>query len=57
MGMKLGSIVLVLMVSFIAKISIESAMAEKLPEKHNDRSPASIDQSYNDHMSKNKREH
>lgn len=54
MGVKLGSIVMVLMVFFIAKISFETAMAEKNPEgaKVNDRSPASIDQSYHDHMNK-----
>lgn len=52
MGIKLGSIVMVLMVFFIAKISFETAMAEKNPEAINDRSPASIDQSYRDHLSK-----
>lgn len=52
MGVKLGSIVLVLLVFFIAKISFETAMAEKVPEHVNERSPASIDQSYNDHMAR-----
>ncbi len=52
MGVKLGSIVMVLMLFFIAKISFETAMAEKSPEKINERSPASIDQSYNDHMNR-----
>lgn len=52
MGMKLGSIVMVLMMFFIAKISFETAMAEKMPERVNERSPASIDQSYNDHMAR-----
>jgi hypothetical protein len=54
MGVKLGSIVMVLMMFFIAKISFETAMAEKNPEHQavNDRSPASIDQSYHDHMNK-----
>ena len=52
MGVKLGSIVMVLMVFFIAKISFETAMAEKAPEHVNERSPASIDQSYNDHMNR-----
>ena len=54
MGIKLGSIVMVLMVFFIAKISFETAMAEKNPaaEKLNERSPASIDQSYQDHLNK-----
>lgn len=52
MGVKLSSIVMVLMMFFIAKISFETAMAEKAPEKVNERSPASIDASYNDHMNK-----
>lgn len=55
MGVKLGSIVMVLMVCFIAKISFETATAVNNPheiEKVNDRSPASIDQSYHDHMNK-----
>jgi len=50
MSVKLGSIVMVLMMFFIAKISFETAMAEKSHEPMNERSPASIDQSYNDHM-------
>lgn len=54
MSIKLGSVVFVLMIFFIAKISFETAMAEKNPEQTNERSPASIDQSYNDHMN-NKR--
>lgn len=52
MSIKLGSVVMVLMMFFIAKISFETAIAEKVPERINDRSPASIDQSYNDHMAK-----
>jgi hypothetical protein len=55
MGVKLGSIVMVLMVCFIAKISFETATAETKSHetvKVNDRSPASIDQSYHDHMNK-----
>lgn len=52
MSIKLGSVVMVLMMFFIAKISFETAIAEKAPERINDRSPASIDQSYNDHMAK-----
>lgn len=54
MGVKLGSIVMVLMVFFIAKVSFESATADNSPEMHktNDRSPASIDQSYYEHMNK-----
>jgi hypothetical protein len=50
MGVKLSSVVMILIMFFIAKISFESAMAEKTPEGLNDRSPASIDQSYNEHM-------
>jgi len=50
MGVKLGSVVFVLMAFFIAKISFETAMAEKTPDRVNERSPASIDQSYNEHM-------
>ena len=54
MAVKLSSVVMVLMVCFIAKISFETATAESTPEsaKMNDRSPASIDQSYYDHMNK-----
>jgi hypothetical protein len=55
MGVKLGSIVMVLMIFFIAKISFETAMAEKNPEvttMSNERSPASIDRSYYDHLNK-----
>lgn len=52
MTIKLGSIVMVLMVFFIAKISFETAMAEKTPETLDERSPAAIDQSYNNHISR-----
>jgi hypothetical protein len=52
MSIKLGSVVMVLMMFFIAKISFESAMAEKVPERISERSPASIDQSYRDLMMK-----
>lgn len=52
MSIKLGSVVMVLMMFFIAKISFETAMAEKIPERISERSPASIDKSYNDHMAK-----
>jgi len=53
MGVKLGSIVMVLVMFFIAKISFETAMDKKITEeKSNDRSPASIDQSYQDHLNK-----
>jgi hypothetical protein len=50
MSVKLGSVVMILVMFFIAKISFESAMAEKTTEGLNERSPASIDQSYNDHL-------
>ncbi len=43
---------MILMMVFIAKISFETAMAEKVPDKINDRSSASIDQSYTDHLNK-----
>ena len=54
MGVKLGSVVMVLMMFFIAKISFETAMGDKSQDSPtvNDRSPASIDQSYDDHMNK-----
>lgn len=50
MGIKVSSVVMVLMMFFIAKISFETAMAEKNPEQVNERTPASIDKSYNDHI-------
>lgn len=56
MGVKLGSVVMVLMVFFIAKISFETATNETGPKtgiaSTNERSPASIDQSYHDLMNK-----
>lgn len=52
MTVKFSSVVMVLIMFFIAKISFETAMAEKVPEHVSERSPASIDQSYNDHMNK-----
>ena len=52
MTVKLSSVVMVLMMFFIAKISFESATAENVPQTYHERSPASIDQSYNDHMAK-----
>ena len=56
MGVKLGSVVMVLMFFFIAKISFESATggtsSHELSQVDNERSPASIDQSYHDHMNK-----
>jgi hypothetical protein len=54
MSIKFGSIVMLLMVFFIAKVSFETAMAEKNPEfsRSNERSPASIDKSYIDHLNK-----
>jgi hypothetical protein len=50
MSVKLSSFIMVLIMFFIAKISFETAMAEKSQQKLSDRSPASIDQSYFDHM-------
>jgi hypothetical protein len=50
MSIKLGSIVTVLILVFIAKISFETATEEKISPRITERSPASIDQSYNDHM-------
>lgn len=50
MSIKLGSVVMVLMMFFIAKISFETAVDTKVSDRVNDRSPASIDQSYNDHL-------
>ena len=53
MVVKLGSIVVILMILFIAKISFETAFADKSQEATlNTRSPASIDQSYNDHLNR-----
>lgn len=52
MAVKLSSIVIVLMMFFIAKISFETVTEKKTPDSLNDRSPASIDQSYNDHMNR-----
>ena len=54
MGIKFGSIVMLLLVFFVVKISFESAMAEKNPDRiqDNERSPASIDKSYIDHLNK-----
>jgi hypothetical protein len=55
MSVKLSSVVMVLMVCFIAKISFETATTKKenaQTAKSNERSPASIDQSYHEHMNK-----
>jgi hypothetical protein len=55
MGIKLGSIVMILMIVFIAKISYETATNEKINDPGHlqvERTPASIDQSYQDHMNK-----
>ena len=41
---------MLLLFFFLAKISFETAMAEKNPEAINERSPASIDLSYNQHI-------
>lgn len=48
MGIKLGSIVAVIMFIFLAKISFESATAET-QKNQAARGPASIDQSYTDY--------
>lgn len=48
MGIKLGSIVAVIMFIFLAKISFESATAET-QQTQGYRGPASIDQSYTDY--------
>jgi hypothetical protein len=55
MTIKLGSVVMVLMMFFIAKISFETATTEKITDHsfvNNDRSPASIDLSYHNHLNK-----
>jgi len=52
MRVKLGSFVMVLMMFFIAKISFETATADKVADTSHDRSPASIDKSYRDHLSR-----
>ena len=52
MRIKLSSVILVLMMFFMAKVSFETAIAEKTPQKMNPRSPASIDSSYNELMNK-----
>jgi hypothetical protein len=54
MTIKLGSVVMFLLMVFFAKISIETVSAEKLPQANflSDRSPASIDKSYKDHMNR-----
>lgn len=55
MGLKFGSIVMMLMFAFIAKISFETATADsnhKELANLSERSPASIDQSYIDHTNK-----
>lgn len=50
MGLKLGSVVAVIMFIFLAKISFESATAEE--HKTASRGPASIDQSYSEYNSR-----
>jgi hypothetical protein len=55
MTIKLGSVIIVLMSFFIAKISFETATAEKGADQamlQNDRSAASIDLSYYNHLNK-----
>lgn len=50
MQFKIGSIVALLIVGFIVKISFETAMAEKVPHHSLERIPSSIDKNYRDHM-------
>lgn len=52
MALKLSSVVMVLMVFFIAKISFETAMGDSNPATLDDRTPASIDKSYQDHLNR-----
>jgi hypothetical protein len=54
MGIKFSSVLMVLMFAFIAKVSFETATAKNPTSQDaiNDRSPASIDQSYLDHLNK-----
>jgi hypothetical protein len=52
MDIRLGSVVIVLMMFFLAKISLETAITPKIPENVSERSPASIDQSYTDHLAR-----
>jgi hypothetical protein len=55
MGIKLGSIVFILMAFFIAKITFEAAVTDKAPETQvvsSQRMPASIDESYNDYLAR-----
>lgn len=50
MQFKLSSLVIVMVFGFIAKVTIETAMAEKVPRHSMERIPASIDKNYRDHM-------
>ncbi|GEM_PF-1134361 len=50
MGIKLGSVVAVILFIFIAKISFETATGETHQQAY--RGPASIDQSYTDYNSR-----
>jgi hypothetical protein len=55
MGVKFGTIIIILLISFIAKVTFETATAEKnaeLTSAENERSPASIDRSYQDHLNR-----
>jgi len=50
MSIRLNTIIFILALSFVAKISVETATAKREPERKILRSAASIDQSYADHM-------
>ncbi len=50
MAFKMGSLVMVLMMVFFAKISFESVFGTKGQESINARTTASIDQSYTEHI-------
>lgn len=55
MQFKIGSILVLLIIGFIVKISFETAMAEKVPHHSQERIPASIDKNYQDYMVLNDR--
>jgi hypothetical protein len=52
MTIKLSSVVVALVFMFIAKISFEAAVGEKNSETPHERTTASIDKSYQDHMNR-----
>ncbi|HLW57694.1 MAG TPA: hypothetical protein VKY27_09935 [Bacteriovoracaceae bacterium] len=55
MQFKIGSLLILLIVGFIVKISFETAFAEKVPHHSPERIPASIDQNYRDYVTLNDR--